>query len=232
MSKSLLNAIVRHEAVLKAIIIGSDINETEFSDTDVVILLNKPKVETTIRYKWERYRLLYRMFSNDILQHHDLVFEGLISECTLPVSVLGFDSNDLCSEVDSAQVLITHVQGLKKLIQSDMNNDYILKLVVASVLLLPLRILNAKGVYCTKKDSFGLIKECIEYERIKNLLELCESMRLKWSRPSPKLIHTITLMLWPRYRVNHFYSFLYRTNYKSFKLELEIIRNEIKHLSV
>lgn len=232
MSERLLEVIRKNEAVLEALVIGSDIKETEFSDTDVVILFNTSKAKTSIRYTLDRNRLLYKMLSNDILQHHDFVFEGSISECTLPLSLWGFDYNGQFSEEDGARLLISHVQGLKRLIQSDLNNDYMLKLIVASVLLLPLRILNAKGVYCSKKDSFMLVKEYAEHIRIIDLLELCESIRLKWKRPTPKLIHTITLIFWPRHRVNQLYSFLYRANYQSFKLEIEIIRNEIKYLSI
>ena len=199
MSERLLEVIRKNEAVLEALVIGSDIKETEFSDTDVVILFNTSKAKMSIRYTLDLW---------------------------------GFDYNSQFSEEDGARLLISHVQGLKRLIQSDLNNDYMLKLIVASVLLLPLRILNAKGVYCSKKDSFMLVKEYAEYIRIIDLLELCESIRIKWKRPTPKLIHTITLIFWPRHRVNQLYSFLYRANYQSFKLEIDIIRNEIKYLSI
>jgi len=232
MSDRCLEALKRNEDVVDAVLIGSNLDETGFSDTDVVILLKDSIRNTSIRYKYDRHRLLYRMLSKDVLQHHDFVFEGLRSECSLPLFLWWPGGIEEFNNIRNNSLLSSHIRGLKGLVKSECNDDYSLKLLVASVLLLPLRILNSKGVYCSKKDSFKLVKEHVEYKSISDLLDMCESIRINWKRPTPKLLHILVLLIWPRYRVNQLFSFLYRINYESFKIELEIIRNEIRHLRI
>jgi hypothetical protein len=232
MSDRFLASLRRNKDVVDAFVIGSSLDETGFSDTDVIILLKDVSRRKSIGYKYDRHRLLYSMLSKDVLQHHDFVFEGSRSECSLPLFLWRSECENDFNEVRKNSFLASHVCGLKDLLQSECNDDYSLKLVVASVLLLPLRILNSKGVYCSKKESFNLVKELPEYENISGIVETCEYIRSKWKRPKPKSIHKLALLIWPSYRVNLFFSFLYIINYKSFKLELEIIRNEIEHLRI
>lgn len=175
------------------IIFGSMATEdyvTEFSDTDIIMLLKDELFSSPKKIKWFKKRihelngLLLRI---DPLQDHG-IFTVLPSEINnydqsvnIPLTVLkkGFNLGNKDLEItfslsdelniDSHQVLESYLNLSLSETEVVINNIRFFRNLLHRVYLLPAFYLQAKGRHCYKKESFSLIKDDNRFEIINQL---------------------------------------------------------------
>jgi predicted nucleotidyltransferase len=171
-----------------------------FSDVDIAVIVDDTQEFAPRQYRTavvELRRLLHAALSYDPLMHHGLMF--------LPASALRcYDQRFLpietlrCARVlhgpstlqlslvpapdgSFAQTLRRCAAALRKHVRerSFLQNDYQLKNFLSGALLMPARILAARGIHVYKRDSFAIAQELFsrsEWEFVAR----CEGLRAFW----------------------------------------------------
>lgn len=192
-----------------------------FSDVDVAVIvddLHGYPADAHHAAVAELRRLLHAVFQCDALMHHGLMFLGASAlqrydEQFLPVATLR------CARVlhgprelrlrlhdappgsfggtlhGSAQSLRRHVMR-----RDFLDNDYRLKNMLSGSLLMPARVLAAKGEHVYKRDSFELARPMFS-ARDWEFIARCEGLRALWLRPpAPVLERGVPQRSHPRLR--------------------------------
>jgi predicted nucleotidyltransferase len=178
-----------------------------FSDVDIAVI-----VDDCTEYTLEQHasavrelrRLLHAALEYDALMHHGLMFfplSGLqrYDQRFLPIETLrcarvlhGDPSLELHSGPEAKQhfadslrrcaaALLQHLHD-----ESYLRDDYRLKSFLSGALLMPARVLAAKGTHVYKRDSFDLARELFDRADWE-FIARCEGMRCFWKRPPEPL---------------------------------------------
>jgi hypothetical protein len=174
-----------------------------FSDVDIAVFVDDLRsypIDAHHAAIAELRRLLRAVFECDALMHHGLMFAGTSSlrkydEQFLPVAalrcarVLHGPRRLRISLADAPperfrETLRRTAQSLRRHFadRDFLDNDYRLKSVLSGSLLMPARVLAAKGEHVYKRESFALARELFarnEWEFIAR----CEGLRALWVRP-------------------------------------------------
>ena len=149
-----------------------------YSDLDTFLVLNEATVTHPSRLRrFARlcYRSLGALYRFDPLQHHGHIVAtsidmGYCPEYWLPLPALSDSklihrSSDLRAEVrgclpEARAVFEQSVDGLQRRAGAERSlaDPYAFKCLLSGLMLLPARYLQARGVFCTKKDSFALAR--------------------------------------------------------------------------
>ena len=225
----LLNKIGNFKSIKYWGIIGSSYNRIDFSDLDLVIIREgKINIIESIHLFFLVHKLKRKMIIDDYLQHHDIVYYGSKKLCNIPSSVLNSSivKSDVIFEnkcfINSG--LENHMKGLTFLFKNIELNDYYIKLVIASILLIPLRICNENNIICTKRESFKIYKLYADDSLIE-LINHSERIREKWTKDSIHLIHRFICTFYPTYKVSRKLRFLYKKNTLELKSEINQLIN-------
>jgi hypothetical protein len=225
----LLNKIDNFNSIKYWGIIGSFYNRIDFSDLDLVIIREgKINIIESIHLFYLVHKLKRKMIIDDYLQHHDIVYYGNTKLCNIPSSIL--NSSDVKSDVIiDYKCLINsglenHMRGLYLLFNNIEFNDYYIKLVIASILLIPLRICNENNIICTKRKSFKIYK-LYSNDSIIELVNHSERIREKWTKESIHPIHRFICTFHPTFKVSRKLRFLYKKNTLELKSEINQLIN-------
>ncbi len=178
-----------------------------FSDVDIAVI-----VEDRRSFSAEQHakavaglrHLLGSIFSYDNLMHHGLMFfpaSGLLAydQSFLPVETLRLarvlhGPRELSLwEVPAEQSrfaasLLLSAKSLRKRFSNRdfLANDFLFKQVLSGTLLMPSRVLAARGVHVYKRDSFATAQEDFN-NRSWELIARAEALRSSWVRPRASL---------------------------------------------
>lgn len=222
-----LDVVKRTKSVKYFGVIGSYNDRVEFSDLDIVIITdNNNLFKNQLKLKLIVYRLKLLMIHLDPIQHHDFVYYGRLESCNIPISVLNdaFVKNNFLNENKKVVYsnIETHIEGLRNLFNNIEYNDYYFKLIISSILLIPLRVCNSNNIECSKKESFNIYKKYTE-KKIIDLVTYSESIRLKWSKQPINILHNILSYVFPSYKLSRKLRFFYKRN-------IHLLQNEFENL--
>ena len=199
-------APVRHVLVHGSIATG---DACGFSDVDVAVIVDDVRSYTFQQHRravYELRRLLRAVLGFDSLMHHGLMFFPLsgferYDERFLPLEALacakvlhGPTTLHLHATPAPLEEFGAALQGAaaslkKRFAAADfLQNDYRLKNVIAGVLLMPARVLAARGVLVYKRDSFELARELFTPAQW-DLIGRSEALRSTWVRPRAPLMN-------------------------------------------
>lgn len=174
-----------------------------FSDVDVAVVLDDEREYPAAAHRaavLELRRLLHAIYRYDPLMHHGLMFVAAsdfrrYDQRFLPVKTLE------CARVlhGPPQVRVRlapppdgHFTGALRASASSLRrrverrdflaDDYALKSVLSGALLMPARVLSAKGEFVYKRDSFDLARSLFT-RREWEFIARCEALRSLWKRP-------------------------------------------------
>ena len=175
----------------------------DFSDVDVAVFVDDASAyepHQYVRAIRELRRLLDAVLAFDPLMHHGLMFApasalDAYNQRFLPVDALakarvlhGPQSLRLRrarpSLDERRRSLAACARSLRGHVASRdfLENDYRLKNFLAGALLLPARILAARGTHVYKRESFALAQDLFEREEWE-FIARCEGLRALWKRP-------------------------------------------------
>ena len=214
-----IREILRKSSLIKEILLSGSFASNDYiskwSDVDIIIVMNQEsKYYTETKFKELRYlfqkaeKLIYKI---DPLQHHtffvisETSFNNYSESYFFPISMLE-NSVPLLNKLDKISfryknyfdisfkkfenkiLFFKNLQNVSKF----QSNPYLLKDLISQALNIPFTYLNAKGIYCSKKDSFKLAKNLLKTNHWKNFSKW-EEMRINWGNSMyiPKFINSI-----------------------------------------
>lgn len=206
----------------------------EFSDVDVAVFVDDSSTHTPqqcARAVGELRRLLDAVLAFDPLMHHGLMFApasvlGAYKQRFLPVDALAKARvlhgprtlrlrRARASLEERRRSLAACVRSLRAHVAARdfLENDYRLKNFLAGALLLPARVLAARGTYVYKRESFALAQNLFSREEWE-FIARCEGLRALWKRPPaafaqrlvrggmhPRMRHVVGVRMAPRLNV-------------------------------
>lgn len=179
-----------------------------FSDVDVAVIVNDRDQFAENQHRAaisELRRLLHAILSYDALMHHGLMFfpaSGLdcYDQGFLPIEALAcarvlYGPRELTLHEAPEQAggfreaLLAAVASLRRhFAQMDfVRDDYRFKSLISGVLLMPARVLAARGTHVYKRDSFQLARGLFSAGEW-DLVGRCEALRAMWIRPKATML--------------------------------------------
>ena len=180
-----------------------------FSDIDIAVIVDDLHSYTPDQHRRavrELRRLLRAALGFDSLMHHGLMFFPAsklerYDERFLPIEALRcarvlhgpatvhLHAAPAPLEEFRASLRAAAASLRKRFSTSDfLQNDYQLKNVLAGILLMPARVLAARGVMVYKRDSFELARELFTPAQW-DLIGRSEALRSTWVRPAPPALN-------------------------------------------
>jgi predicted nucleotidyltransferase len=181
----------------------------DFSDVDIAVFvddMNAYAAEQHHAAVIELRRLLHGALAFDSLMHHGLMFSPAHSlqaydQRFLPVDTLararvlhGAQTLQVCVSPPDlqrfSQALRSCCASLRLHVESGdfLQDDYRLKNFLSGVLLMPARILAARGTYVYKRESFELARSLFSNTQWE-FVARCEALRALWQRPPAPLTY-------------------------------------------
>lgn len=174
-----------------------------FSDVDIAVIVDDVHAHSVQQHRRAIYglrKLLRAIFGFDALMHHGLMFfplsgldryderflpvetlrraRVLHGPTTLRVRAIGGPMEDF-----RASLLAAAASLRKRFREMDfIADDYQLKSVLSGILLMPSRVLAARGVHVYKRDSFDLARDFFTPAQW-DLIGRAEALRSTWVRP-------------------------------------------------
>jgi len=182
-----------------------------YSDLDTLLILNKSTVtepRQLRRFAQLCYHSLMELYRFDPLQHHGHIVVTAIDlklypERWLPLAVLS-DCRVVYQSNEDTAVFVRDCQRearkdfeqMVEYLQFRHNsrwsphNAYDFKYFLSILMLLPTRYQQAKGVFCAKRDSFSLAKQCLPDAQWA-IMDYATRCRLKWPYAHSTLVDVL-----------------------------------------
>ena len=214
---------LRLEPIERILVHGSaaTADSCAFSDVDIAVFVDDTRCYPAHAHRdaiAELRGLLHAALAHDPLMHHGLMFAPASAlqgydQRFLPVETLrtarvlhgspAFDVHLLERSAGEAKAtLVSCAQSLARRVQTPdfLADDFQFKTFLSGALLMPARVLAARGVHVYKRESFKLAHEFFT-ARQWEFIARCEALRSLWVRPPAPLPHRLVpTMLHPRLR--------------------------------
>jgi predicted nucleotidyltransferase len=182
-----------------------------FSDVDIAVIVDdrgrfSPELHRAAVL--ELRRLLHAVLAYDPLMHHGLMFFPASGLACYDQRFLPLETLKCARVLHGPSALNVHLTdapaslfrdalrrcaaSLRKHVRERtfLNNDYRLKNFLSGALLMPARILAARGIHVYKRDSFEIARELFARSDWEFILR-CEGLRAFWKTPREPMAHRL-----------------------------------------